>query len=184
MQPGRLLLPGYSPKKPRAASQQPHASRTQSQGWPALPQGSSMQLKGSSLHLPGPATQSLSTAVLLSSNTMQSQLLSSELETATQLQQESKAEMAMDFGQLLANTKAERSFHVFNTSCMPVQLDWTFFRYTYGLCLHLDVAVSFMLCECTSADMQKATVDSGGNVKHPSIETGCVWCMCTCHRLC
>lgn len=100
-----------------------------------------MQLKGSSLHLPGPATQSLSTALLLSSNTLQSQLLSSELETAPQLQQESKADMPTDFGQLLANTQAERSFHVFNTSCMPVQLDWTFFRYTYNLCLHLDAAV-------------------------------------------
>ena len=38
------------------------------------------------------------------------------------------AGMALDFGQLLANSPAERTFHVFNTSSVPVQLDWTFYR--------------------------------------------------------
>ena len=39
------------------------------------------------------------------------------------------AGMALPFGQLLADTPAERSFYVFNTASMPVQLDWTFYRW-------------------------------------------------------
>ncbi len=38
------------------------------------------------------------------------------------------AGMLLDFGQVLADTPAERTFHVFNTSSLPVQLDWTFQR--------------------------------------------------------
>ena len=37
--------------------------------------------------------------------------------------------MALPFGQLLANTPAERSFYVFNTASMPVQLNWAFYRW-------------------------------------------------------
>ena len=38
------------------------------------------------------------------------------------------AGMALPFGQLLADTAAERCFYVFNTASMPVQLKWTFYR--------------------------------------------------------
>ena len=41
---------------------------------------------------------------------------------------EAPAGLALDFGQLLAETSAERTFHVFNTSSLPVQLDWAFHR--------------------------------------------------------
>lgn len=112
MQPGRLLLPGYSPQKPQGTLRQP-------QGWPALPQGSATLLKGASQQPLGSSLQS------------RSQLPGTQTEpdlSPAVLQQESKAEMAMDFGQLLADTKMERAFHVFNTSSMAVQLDWTFYR--------------------------------------------------------
>ena len=114
MQPRRLLLPGYSPQKPQGTLKQP-------QGWPALPQGSSTQpclasaqSQGSSLQPSGilQPTHSQAGAELI----------------MPQLQQESRTEMALDFGQLLADSKAEHSFHVFNTSSMAVQLDWTFYR--------------------------------------------------------
>ena len=39
------------------------------------------------------------------------------------------AGIALPFGQLLADTPAERSFYVFNTASMPMQLDWTFYRW-------------------------------------------------------
>lgn len=39
------------------------------------------------------------------------------------------AGMALSFGQMLADTPAERSFYVFNTAAMPMQLDWTFYRW-------------------------------------------------------
>ena len=38
------------------------------------------------------------------------------------------AGMALPFGQLLADTAAERSFYVFNTASLPVKVDWTFYR--------------------------------------------------------
>ena len=39
------------------------------------------------------------------------------------------AGLALPFGQLLADTPAERSFYVINTASMPVQLDWTLYRW-------------------------------------------------------
>ena len=38
------------------------------------------------------------------------------------------AGMALPFGQLLADTPTERTFFVFNTASMPMQLDWTLYR--------------------------------------------------------
>lgn len=147
MQPGRLLLPGYSPRQPQGTFQQPHSSRTQSQGWPALPQGSVTKLKSSFKHMTSPGAQALGTSMqpsrsVLQTDSQTSELQShsqtpelqlrsqsSELQATTDLQQETEAVMAMDFGQLLANIKAERTFYVFNTSCMAIQLNWAFFRY-------------------------------------------------------
>lgn len=42
------------------------------------------------------------------------------------------AGMALPFGQLLADTPAKRCFYVFNTASLPVQVDWTFYRFDFS----------------------------------------------------
>ena len=123
MQPGRLLLPGYSPQKPHGTLKQP-------QGWPALPQGSSTQPWLTSAQSQGSSLQPSRILQLTRSPAGAESVMA-------EMQQESKTEMAMDFGQLLAESKAQHSFHVFNTSSMAVQLDWTFYRCELAASLHI-----------------------------------------------
>ena len=52
------------------------------------------------------------------------------------------AGMELNFGQLLTDTPATRTFYVFNTACLPVQLNWVFHR-----CVHL----AWSLAHCFSA---------------------------------
>lgn len=108
MQPGRLLLTGYLPQKPHTLLQQPLGPSLQPQGTLQKPLGASLQRQCSWTRTPAGARPSVG-------------------------QQEQTAGMALDFGQLLADSKAERSFHVFNTSSLAVQLDWQFQRWLPSL---------------------------------------------------